>query len=254
MSADGVEWEELTRERVRAQLLDTAAMSAWKGLPPGHSKADSDAAAARTFRALDADGSGLLGVREAEALLSSLAVHPTVRRAVRDVLARHAGGVSFPVFLRSVWNLGAQHDDARDAPPLQALLAMRGSPRDQARAVFDSIDLDRSGVLERFELAELLVQWGCPEEEVSDYLRRLDGDGSGQIDFETEFFPRMAPIWQFGFDTVLIPRARDAAKRGWTMREAGAAPAGAPAASGGSLEQGAERSPARGRARTKKAA
>jgi Ca2+-binding EF-hand superfamily protein len=214
MDLHGIEWEELTRERVRAQLLDVKAMSAWKGLPANATKAESDSAAARAFRQLDKDGSGVLETHEAARLLASMNVHSTVRRAMSDALARH-GGVDFPLFLRSIWNLGAR---TGAEPSLAALLSL-STPREQAQAVFDSIDLDKSGVLERFELAELLVQWGCPDDEVSDYIDHIDVDGDGQIDFESEFYPKMKPIWQFGFEFVLLTRARASARAGWALHD-----------------------------------
>jgi Ca2+-binding EF-hand superfamily protein len=232
----GVEWAELTREHTRAELFDTESMSLWKCISPSASRAESDAAALKAFRLLDADGSGLIDEAEAEALLKSVKVHHLVRHAVMRTLRQtgQAGGIDFPVFLRSIWNLGAKVDLA--APPL-AELERCTLPEEKARAVYNAIDLDGSGELEQFELAELLVQWGCPDDEVFAYLKRHDEDGNGVIDCACgvrpsaaratpraathafvpspavhEFFTKMQPIWGFGFSSVLLPKARARAK------------------------------------------
>ncbi len=71
MDPYGTDWEELTRERVRSELLDGAAMSAWRGLSPNASKEESDVAAERAFRRLDTDGSGVIELGEAMRLPSA---------------------------------------------------------------------------------------------------------------------------------------------------------------------------------------
>ena len=206
-------YEELTRERVRTQLLDTAAMNAWKGLG-AHATAEESAAAARkAFDRIDKDRSGALDPEEVVPLLGSLNVHPTVRRAIAERLEER-GSISFDDFVRAIWSLGS-----KTAPEFSlAQLAAMTTPTEQARAVFDSIDLDKSGVLERFELAELLIQWGCPDDEVASYIAHVDVDGDGHIDF-TEFLYKMEVIWKFGFGYVLHARATEKARRGWSVHD-----------------------------------
>ena len=143
--------------------------------------------------------------------MSSMRVHPTVRRAMETALTHSGGGVDFQRFLRAVWNLGVK--TGYEEPTLAQLQAMT-TPRQQARAVFDSIDLDHSGVLESFELAELLVGWGCPDNEVELYLQHVDTNKDGMIDFEDEFFPKMVHIWSFGFENVLLLKATEAERKG----------------------------------------
>ena len=182
----GVCYEELTRERVRAELLDTAAMSAWKGIANDASVEESEAAARKAFDRIDKDKSGSLDAGEVGRLLGSLKVHPTVRRAISDKLAAH-GSIDFGTFVRSVWNLGAKTPGTvLTAAQLDAMT----TPEEQARAVFQSIDLDGSNQLESFEIAELLIQWGCPDDEVEAYIARTDVDGDGTISFH-EFLHKM---------------------------------------------------------------
>ena len=206
---DSPEWADITAEHARKQLFDPAAMSAWKGVPPGASKEVSEAAARRAFDALDEDGSGTLDRGEVMALLSRVRVHATVRNAVKESLAKFGDAIEFQTFLRCVWNIGERsqpsaHDGAASALAGRDLLKL--TPREKARAVFDSIDLDGSGVIEPFELSELLLSWGCPSDEIQDYLKTFDADGDGAIDFEDEFYPSLSAIWTFGFEQVLLPK------------------------------------------------
>ena len=208
LSFDSPEWAEITAERVRNQLFDPAAMSSWKGLPAGATKEQSDAAARRAFDALDNDKSGTLDAAEVMDLLSRVKVHSTVRQAVKESLAKFDSGIDFNAFLRCVWNIGERsvQPAAGKSNSLLGKDLLKLTPREKARAVFDSIDLDGSGVIEAFELSELLVSWGCPSDEIESYLKSFDADGDGEIDFDNEFFPCMQAIWTFGFDNVLLPK------------------------------------------------
>ena len=208
LSFDSPEWAEITAERVRNQLFDPAAMSSWKGLPAGATKEQSDAAARRAFDALDNDKSGTLDAAEVMDLLSRVKVHSTVRQAVKESLAKFDSGIDFNAFLRCVWNIGERsvQPAVGKSNSLLGKDLLKLTPREKARAVFDSIDLDGSGVIEAFELSELLVSWGCPSDEIESYLKSFDADGDGEIDFDNEFFPCMQAIWTFGFDNVLLPK------------------------------------------------
>jgi hypothetical protein len=67
----------------------------------------------------------------------------------------------------------------RCEPPLEERVVMK-TQRQRAKAVFDIIDLDCSGYLEPFELAELLLQWGCPDDDITVYMANIDSNGDGQ--------------------------------------------------------------------------
>jgi hypothetical protein len=111
-----------------------------------------------------------------------------------------------------VWNLGEHrgHHQTNQLGKFFNKDLSKVIPRERARAVFDSIDLDGSGKLEVFELAELLTAWGCPSNEVVTYMKDFDHDGDGEITFDDEFFPFMQQIWQFGWDNVLVPKIQEA--------------------------------------------
>ena len=192
LSFDSPEWAEITAEHVRNQLFDPAAMSSWKGVPPGATKEQSEAAARRAFDALDSDGSGTLDAAEVMDLLSRVKVHSTVRQAVRESLAKFDAGIDFNTFLRCVWNIGERSvkPAVGKSNPLAGRDLLKLTPREKARAVFDSIDLDGSGVIEPFELSELLLSWGCPSDEITGYLSSYDADGDGKIGVRRAACPR----------------------------------------------------------------
>jgi Ca2+-binding EF-hand superfamily protein len=73
---------------------------------------------------------------------------------------------------------------------------------EQARLVFNTIDDDLSDHIEVTELAKLLVQWGCPDNEVVSYFKAFDRNGDGKFSFD-EFFTYMKPIWQYMYSTFL---------------------------------------------------
>ena len=214
-SVYSVAYEELTREHKRTELLDVSAMNAWKGIANGANDEESEAAARKAFDRLDVNRDGVLDANEVVRLLDSLNIHPTVRHAVSNRLAA-VGGIDFSTFVRSIWNLGTKNPGANLT---MAQLEAMTTPEEQARAVFDSIDLDGSHELEPFEICELLIQWGCPEDEVTEYIRRVDIDHSGTISFQ-EFFTKMHALWSFGYNEVLKERAADKQHKGWNIYDA----------------------------------
>lgn len=217
------EYVELTMELVRSQLFDVDQMSKWKGLPADASTKENKEAARAAFELLDADKSGLIERSEVLQVIDSLHVHPTVRRAVDRVLKQNAekGGIDFDSFYRGVWNLGTSSKqqlsgDLTSCGP-EALKAIT-DPTLKAMVVFSSIDLDGSGILEQYELAELLVAWGCPDDEAQEFLEKVDVNGDGSIEFK-EFYDLMKPVWQFGFD-VIVNKAKDEKDGGWSLKSA----------------------------------
>ncbi len=75
-------------------------------------------------------------------------------------------------------------------------------PDQQARFIFDYLDLDQNGYLDLFELEMLLLEWGLPESEIRDYLQMFDDDHDNRISPQ-EFRTHFRPVWQFGYDQVL---------------------------------------------------
>ena len=89
-----------------------------------------------------------------------------------------------------------------------AKLSTIKSSLEKARFIFDGIDTDGNGVIDVIELTQVLVEWGCPGEEIKDYISYFDGDGNGVISFE-EFLMNMQDLWMFGFELQLLQEAID---------------------------------------------
>ncbi|KAF9179343.1 hypothetical protein BGZ51_006994 [Haplosporangium sp. Z 767] len=79
---------------------------------------------------------------------------------------------------------------------------MPSTPRGQAKLVFDTLDSDSSGFLDVAELEHLLVSWGLPANEAAGYLKTLDKDGNGNIDFD-EFYRHMGTVWKFAIQSFV---------------------------------------------------
>lgn len=60
-------------------------------------------------------------------------------------------------------------------------------PRERAKAVFRVLDSSNAGSITSKQLSSVLVQWGCPHNEVARYFQRYDFSGDGKLCFD-EFF------------------------------------------------------------------
>ena len=74
----------------------------------------------------------------------------------------------------------------------------RYTPDEQARVVFEQLDVDGAGTLDRFELRVLLAEWGLPEDEVERYIALFDEDRDEHISLG-EVRRSFAPIWRYCF-------------------------------------------------------
>jgi len=72
---------------------------------------------------------------------------------------------------------------------------------DLARMVFDEIDCNHSGTIDHYELVCLLKSWGLPASEVHAMWDSIDEDKSGVIEFD-EFLRTMKPVWTFGAKVI----------------------------------------------------
>ena len=54
----------------------------------------------------------------------------------------------------------------------------------ELKEMFDALDTDGSGTLERPELITLLQKMGEPEERVEELFLEADKDGDGKVDFK----------------------------------------------------------------------
>lgn len=60
-------------------------------------------------------------------------------------------------------------------------------------------------------MAHLLVEWGCPTDEVTYYLRSFDYNHDGRISYD-EFHSGFRPVWRFCFHCIKVSQ-EDVANR-----------------------------------------
>lgn len=99
-----------------------------------------------------------------------------------------AENISFDTFFRSM-------QSAVGVFRMPGLSAIARSDRERSDAVFDLLDLDRSGVIELRELKILLVSWGVTAKEAETTILALDNNGDGMIDRE-EFYRNFVAVWR----------------------------------------------------------
>jgi len=95
----------------------------------------------------------------------------------------------------TIWISGRMQEQLTDA----AASSIK-EPEQQAKFIFNHLDLDSSGMLELAEIELLLMEWGMDAEEVERYLKKFGG-ADGKIDFQ-EFYTGMKPVWRFGFSEI----------------------------------------------------
>jgi hypothetical protein len=101
--------------------------------------------------------------------------------------------ISFEVFYRHIWRLGETSHGHLGKDIIR-------EEKDKARFVFDHLDADKSGFIDGFELENLLIQWGLPENEAEAYLAE---DEDKRFSFE-EFYQNLKPIWNFAYHHMSV--------------------------------------------------
>jgi calmodulin len=137
------------------------------------------------FKSVDDDGSGSLGRSEVEKLASMLGF--SFAAGELDAVMLHACGSS---------------DGEVNSEQFFDWWASPSSPR-EALAMFNTVDEDRSGLLDAGELKTLTRMFGVEltDEELEMAMLQIDNDGSGEVDFD-EFYvwwkaggPEQAAAW-----------------------------------------------------------
>jgi len=185
----------LFAEHERYALVSSETVTAWKEKLADQSGMNADQKAAQdVFDMYDTNKSGKLGVTEVEQIVRAMGVHDhtTVKiMAIADITGDEA--LSFDEFYRLVWNVGNVKSRLQKKPKT----TRPPSDIEQARIVFDMLDVDGSKIIEVGELQMLLTQWGMPEDEASAYLY----EEKKAIDFEN-FYKNLKPVWQFAITEV----------------------------------------------------
>jgi Ca2+-binding EF-hand superfamily protein/uncharacterized membrane protein len=184
-------------EHERYALLSHDSLNEWKETVTKNAGLDNDERMAReVFDAHDTNKSGKLGINELSKLINAMPVPDhVVAKVMANADVSGDGSLSFDEFYRFVWDYGTVKQRLGKKPKAEQPV----SPREQARLVFDMLDVDRSGFIEVAELEMLLTQWGMPEGEADSYLQ---GYGHEQkIHFDI-FYKDMKPIWSFAIVEV----------------------------------------------------
>ena len=120
------------------------------------------------FDQIDEDGSGALDRNELAQLCQQLGRDMSrleLDAAMEQMDTDGTGAIDFPVF--RIW--------------FEELL----QGNDLLREVFDAVDLDGGGVLDRDEVREVLIELGIPlsQEKLDEVMKQMDVDGSGEVEF-----------------------------------------------------------------------
>lgn len=190
------EWSGLFVEHVRRSLvprLEGAWLRLGIALPEGLSSREE---AALVFRQIDANGSGTLDLGEMEPILAALGVSTRLEASFRH---HHDHGadtaITFDTFYTTLWLPSRVREPAgmqRDASLTDG---------QQARVVFDFLDVDGRGYVDEFEIEILLLEWGMELHEAQRTIRKLSGPTRVRYSFD-DFHGRLKPIWRFGYETM----------------------------------------------------
>jgi CRP-like cAMP-binding protein/Ca2+-binding EF-hand superfamily protein len=191
---------EAIKDFVRERPRDVAVNEEIRALWQADNAKEDDQAAALYFRALDRDGDGLLGMRELQGALASWHVPESL---IRELLAGKAdtAQVDFQLFRSAIWSLGKVREKARQ----HAEVEQAKTDWERAALVFRRIDLNGDGLVSRFELELLLVEWGLPRSDVEHWLRLADKSGAGHLT-QDDFYHNFRPVWSFIYYVVVKAR------------------------------------------------
>lgn len=190
-------------ENTRDILINRAAHNAWIRQKMALMKLGDDdkltdqQRAKRVFDEFDANKNGTIEGREIIKLLEQWEVSQTFINSLSRFSKKNE--ITFSFFYRNIWRLGQTSQ----------VHLREGSIREsksKAQFIFDIIDTDKSGYIDRIELQSLLIQWGLPDNEAEDYLA---DDDDKRFSFD-EFYQNLKPIWEFAFDNLFVKEAADA--------------------------------------------
>jgi Ca2+-binding EF-hand superfamily protein len=180
------ELADFIRERPRDSTHSRSLAEPWTRTTP----LDDRVAARRHFARLDQNSDGELDLRELAPTLGRSGSAIEVVRLLSD--GEIDPRLDFDTFLARLWPIDAVRE--------QAALAERSeqarSDRDKAAFVFAQFDRDGDGTIAVAELRLVLDEWSLPPTETAKWLRAIDVDLDGRIDFD-EFLVKLRPVWRF---------------------------------------------------------
>jgi Ca2+-binding EF-hand superfamily protein len=186
------EWKNLFEEKERFSLLDGNLRQQWLQLNiQAKEGATADELAKLAFEKLDTNKSGELDRTEIEKLLTTWGAS----QRLRESFFYHFGETSkigFGSFVSTFW----QGERAIS----KLLVDSPSDSHNQAKIVFNHIDVDKTGYLEYAEIEMLLLEWGMDDYEARRYIKKFAGSDS-KLDLK-EFEHSMQPIWRFGYESL----------------------------------------------------
>ena len=206
MNPTAAEWLTWTKESARQTLIDEDAKELWlsKNVAANADKLDDKTLAETIFARLDKDNSGNLDKEELRTLWHEWQVPDTF---IDDFISRNTKleGFDFAEFYEKIWQIkGVKERLKRDSLKNECLSKGKNiTNEEKARLIFNQIDIDRSGYIDKFEITTLLLEWGLPSVEVEEYIRAYDNNKDLKFSFE-EFFNKMQPIWSFAYSNVIL--------------------------------------------------
>ena len=195
MNPSEEEWRQLFEEKERRSLIDTNMRNLWIARHLNSEVNDSSVQNARlVFDHLDTNRSGKLSLAEVNMLMKEWGASADYVHAFFHHYANQ-DGIDFNTFVSTLWISGRIQEQLTD----HAAASIR-EPEQQARFIFNHLDLNSSGHLDPAEIEMLLLEWGMTVEEAEHYLDRFGG-ADRKIDFQ-EFHLGMRPVWKFGFSEI----------------------------------------------------
>lgn len=143
------------------------------------------------FSLFDKDGDGTITTKELGTVMRSLGQNPTeaeLQDMINEVDADGNGTIDFPEFLTMMARKMKDTDS-----------------EEEIREAFRVFDKDGNGFISAAELRHVMTNLGekLTDEEVDEMIREADIDGDGQVNYEGEFFPLLAPFFILSFPLSL---------------------------------------------------
>jgi len=157
-----------------------------------------DEQARKVWNEIDINGDGFITKEELETLLTKYGASEDQMKIEKNAFESIFGGsdkIGYVHFYR--WFCGGRVAMKH----LSQAKALPVDEKEQAKLVFDNLDINSSGFLELWELETLLLNWGVSINDAKRFLEKFD-DGDGRVSFE-EFYLHMRRIWKFAIGIMI---------------------------------------------------
>lgn len=156
------------------------------------------------FNCLDSSKrDGVLSSNEATALMKRLGFpKEKIRAKFKEFDKDASGGISFEEFYRYIWKFNGgtvQHLLIKDVfTPIDFDPTKKLSSVEQAKLIFEALDMNDSGTISMEEISDVLLSWGLPAHETAKLIKLYDKDGNKVFDLQ-EFTAHFKPVWEYAY-------------------------------------------------------